>query len=269
MAERALPPLSECLLTAFFQPAEFLELPTSKLVAAWSDWTLSAINDDLSSERLAMQFAGGAPAPLYRLQQNESEDSPLILFGMNSISYNSPGPSYSGWQNYRNEALDVLKQASEIFGQGDLLQPLNFRYVDVFEADDIAGLAQMFAPFSLDGDYIAGLTPLYKLVSASATIAGHKSTIMRSAEIFFPRDLAQPLRLVVEFSIEAELPRPTADREDTILEKWLDAAHHVQKKLLWDALSDSYRADVQAQLFDDAEVMEFEKLSPGFSELVE
>ena len=261
-------PLSECLLTAFFRPAEFLELPTSKLVAAWPDWTLSAISDELNFVRLAEQFAGGTPNPLYRLEQDPTEKSALILFGMNSISYNSPGPSYPGWAKYRDNALSVLKKASEIFGQGESLQPLSFRYVDVFEADDFDGLARKFAPISEDRDYSAGFEPLYKVVLASATINGRESRIMRSAELFYPKDADRKLRLVVEFNIEADLPRPTAGQKNAMIEGWLNAAHRVHKKLLWDALTDSYRADVQAGLFDDAEIAEFEILPYGFSELV-
>lgn len=263
-------PLSECVLMAVFRPADFGEVPTTKFRELWPEMELEPVAGHESA--MDRSFSLDRPVPLYRLtSKKEKDSSPIINFGVNSISYNASGDAYRRWEDFRDEAVDVLEKTNAVFDKRARLEPLNFQYVDILEGDSFDELAQAFEPIQEDPDYRAGFEHSSKQVVTEKSIAGKPSFIARTYEVFYVEDEEGEvsLKLLVYFNVQTGLARPTSNERVDELRQWLEAAHDVHKKLLWDALCDDYREGIEPALFDAAEERRFSGMSNGLAELHE
>ena len=259
-------PLSECLLTAFFRPYEYWELPTRHFMEMWPERTLEPV--EIGENQAGNALSPEEPVPRYRLVSADDDTAPIILFGVNSISINASGKAYTGWEAYKERALRILGKTNDLFDSQAGLDPLVFRYVDVFRVADFEELGRFFQPMKRDFDYESGLQPIGKLAGTEIEIGGIRSVAIRSYEVFAPLgESPSKLRFLVEYKVQAPLPRPNSEANKAELIRWLDGAHRVHKKMFWDVLTDEYREKSGEGLFDSLERETFGSMKPGLEDL--
>ncbi len=188
---------------------------------------------------------------LYSLHPKHDSE-PVIRFGINSMSVNAHGNAYPNWPLFKTKALSILDTSRGIFKQGERYEPLLLQYVDIFDKESARHLSVLNSlPRGLDTQ------DLWLRFSKTYDIAG----VTTEARVEYSQVLASEdstdVLYMVTFAIQGSLPRD----ERHNVERWLEEAHILSKKLFWDAVEPEAREE--AQLFTDGERAAFSSVGLG------
>lgn len=207
-------PMVESVMALTFQPKDYLDLP------------VSVIKEKLGRDqvrRLLKNINLSSIDPVFVLEGRDDELD--VTLGPNTLGA-STVDNYGDWQSFKEKGLTTLTTGLEAFASRQLHLGL-LRYVDVLDPQQLKAKAPQAK--------INGTGPS----EWTFTSKGHVSGTNWFVECQHRGDDA------LIFLTTATSVNSLSDFED-----WLGGAHQLQKRLLWDVVSDKLHL---SHLFDDAE----------------
>jgi len=247
---------NECTLVAFLAPLNVPDFPALHRASS-PEMKLTRLAPDLLLQ------AALSLEPTYALEYppDVTAPGPDLLFGPNSLGVRADRRVYGAWEHFRDTAVRTLVEALPHFG-GRPFTGFMLRYVDLFEAPSLNELARMLS-VRWNTAHTAEHTRFALVVERTDQLDDVASTVQISYDVArTATNDAETTNItaVVSFDVRTDELSFHRTSEDLLtLNAWLEAAHALQKRLLWEALTPELRRGPAQACFDTDEINRFER----------